>query len=117
MCLDRMNTVPQCCSDFLGVAPSRTGSRFDTVEVRSSSLLVPTIIFIVIERIPENSRARDQPVIRRTTAEDGVISDAKGLQFKPCHVARLPLYSRENPSVAAPMATCSGKDEDVSRGL
>jgi hypothetical protein len=41
----RMNTASQCYSDFFGVAPSRTGSRFDTVEVRSSSLLVPTISF------------------------------------------------------------------------
>jgi hypothetical protein len=32
---------------------SWTGSRFDTVEVRSSSLLVPSISFIGIERIPE----------------------------------------------------------------
>ncbi len=34
----------------------------DTVEVRSSSLLVPTISFVGIERIPEISPAREQPV-------------------------------------------------------
>ena len=39
----RMNTAPNYHSRFFGVASSRTGSRFDTVEVRSSSLLVPTI--------------------------------------------------------------------------
>jgi hypothetical protein len=41
-----MNTACKYHSDFFGVASSRTGSRFDTVEVRSSSLLVPTIYLI-----------------------------------------------------------------------
>ena len=41
----RMNTARDCHSDFFGVASSLRGSRFDTVEVRSSSLLVPTISF------------------------------------------------------------------------
>jgi hypothetical protein len=45
-----MNTALPCYSDFFGVASSRTGSRFDTVEVRSSSLLVPTISFFQYSR-------------------------------------------------------------------
>ena len=47
---------------------------------------------------PQNSLARDQPVIRWTTAEDGVNPGAKSPRFKAHAMARLPLYSRENPS-------------------
>jgi len=43
----RMNTGSRCYSRFFGVAPSSTGERFDTVEVRSSSLLVPTITLLL----------------------------------------------------------------------
>ncbi len=45
-----MNIAPPCYSGFFGVASSRTGERFDTVEVRSSSLLVPTISFKYIRK-------------------------------------------------------------------
>jgi hypothetical protein len=38
-----MDTARKHHSTFFGVASSLTGARFDTVEVRSSSLLVPTI--------------------------------------------------------------------------
>ena len=61
-----MNTAYPCYSDFFGIASSRTGLRFDTVEVWGSSPHVPTISSIRLERIPKNSLARDQPVIPRT---------------------------------------------------
>jgi hypothetical protein len=44
----RMNTAPLCYSDFFGVAWSRTGLRFDTVEVWGSSPHVPTISFYTV---------------------------------------------------------------------
>ena len=47
----RTKTVNRCYSRFFGVAHSRTGSRFDTVEVAGSSPVVPTIFSIALERI------------------------------------------------------------------
>jgi hypothetical protein len=41
----RINTALPYHLRFLDVALSESGPRFDTVEVRSSSLLVPTIYF------------------------------------------------------------------------
>ena len=41
----------------LGVAPSDSGLRFDTVEVRSSSLLVPTIFSITYGKVAVQLRA------------------------------------------------------------
>jgi hypothetical protein len=42
----RMNTAPDYHLSFFGVASSRTGSRFDTVEVAGSSPVVPTSYLI-----------------------------------------------------------------------
>ena len=48
----RMDTASTYHSGSFVVASSRTGSRFDTVEVRSSSLLVPTISFNGLASLP-----------------------------------------------------------------
>jgi hypothetical protein len=46
-----MDTARKHHSTLFGVASSLTGARFDTVEVRSSSLLVPTISFSHLPRL------------------------------------------------------------------
>ena len=55
--LARMNAAPGYHSGFFGVASSRTGSRFDTVEVAGSSPVVPTIFPLCLCGLPWVSRS------------------------------------------------------------